>query len=142
MAGAVYDPQGDGNPDYKSYVDRAYDGNPGLRVADLGLQAAVPHPEDRCRPDAAPAPADDPPLGADHQRDTRDHRGKPIGDRTDRHARPDHRARLRNDHRQAVDHHQTNPPKSNYLLVFVTKMAKTGANQYQSKINEIAVTGN
>ena len=28
------------------------------------------------------------------------------------------------------------------LLVFVTKMAKTGANQYQSKINEIAVTGN
>ena len=36
----------------------------------------------------------------------------------------------------------TNPPKSNYLLVFVTKMAKTGANQYQSKINEIAVTGN
>ena len=29
-----------------------------------------------------------------------------------------------------------------WLLVFVTKMAKTGANQYQSKINEIAVTGN
>ena len=28
MAGAVYDPLGDGNPDYKSYVDRAYDGNP------------------------------------------------------------------------------------------------------------------
>ena len=36
----------------------------------------------------------------------------------------------------------TNPPKSNYLLVFVTKIAKTGANQYQSKINEIAVTRN
>ena len=36
----------------------------------------------------------------------------------------------------------TNAPKSNYLLVFVTTMARTGDHQYQSKINEIAVTGN
>ncbi len=29
VAGAVYDPEGDGTPDYKDYVDRAFDGNEG-----------------------------------------------------------------------------------------------------------------
>ena len=28
VAGLVFDPQGDGTPDYKDYVDRAFDGNP------------------------------------------------------------------------------------------------------------------
>ena len=28
VAGQVFDPQGDGTPDYKDYVDRAFDGNP------------------------------------------------------------------------------------------------------------------
>ena len=28
VAGTVFDPQGDGTPDYKDYVDRAFDGNP------------------------------------------------------------------------------------------------------------------
>ena len=29
VGGAVYDPEGDGKPDYKDYLDRAFDGNDG-----------------------------------------------------------------------------------------------------------------
>ena len=35
----------------------------------------------------------------------------------------------------------TGAPKSKYLIVFVTKMAPTPDNQFQSKINEVTVQG-
>ena len=142
MAGAVYDPLGDGNPDYKSYVDRAYDGNPDSAWLTWVYKQQFPtlktgvglmlHLHQQTTPRSVQITSATPGTTVENRSAT-----APTttldqttvlgsGTITDK----------------PLTITMTNPPKSNYLLVFVTKMAKTGANQYQSKINEIAVTGN
>ena len=79
--GTVYDPQGDGNPDYKAYVDRAYDGNPDSAWLTWVYKQQFPSLKTGVGLILRTATGDDPDLGADHQRDTGDHGGNPIGDR-------------------------------------------------------------
>ena len=140
--GTVYDPQGDGKPDYKSYVDRAYDGNPdsawltwvykqqfpSLKTG-VGLMLQL---QQQTTPSSVQISSSTPGTTVEIRSAT----GPAIqldqttvlgsGTVTD----------------QPLTITLTNPPKSNYILVFVTRMSKTGDNQYQSKINEIAVAGN
>jgi putative peptidoglycan lipid II flippase len=140
--GTVYDPQGDGKPDYKSYVDRAYDGNPdsawltwvykqqfpSLKTG-VGLMLQL---QQQTTPSSVQISSSTPgttveirsATGPTTTLDQTSVLGS--GTITD----------------QPLTITLTNPPKSNYILVFVTRMAKTGDNQYQSKINEIAVAGN
>ena len=140
--GTVYDPQGDGNPDYKSYVDRAYDGNPDsawltwvykqqfptLKTG-VGLMLQL---QQQTTPSSVQITSSTPGTIVEIRSAT----GPTIpfdqttvlgsGTVTD----------------QPLTITLANPPTSNYLLVFVTTMARTGDNQYQSKINEIGVAGN
>ncbi len=141
VAGQVYDPQGDGKPDYKAYVDRAYDGNadsawltwvykqqfPSLKTGvglmlelqkettptSVQITSATPGTKVEVRSATGPTVTFDQTtvLGSGTVTD------KPLTIAL------------------------TNAPKSKYLLVFVTGMAPTADNQFQSKINEITVTG-
>ena len=142
VAGTVFDPQGDGTPDYKDYVDRAFDGNAGLRLADLGLQAAVPLPEDRGRVDAGTGAGDDADVGDRRQRHQRHRHRGPVGHR--RQPPPSTRPRSLGTGtvtNGTVTIPLTGAPKSKYLLLFVTKMSPTSDNQFQSKINEVTDSG-
>ena len=142
VGGTVYDPQGDGTPDYKDYVDRAFDGNaqsawltwvykqqlPSLKTG-VGLQLEL---EKEVTPTSVTLTSDtngtvveirsattpNPPLDQTTVLGT--------GTITNKTATID----------------LTNAPKSKYLIAFVTKMSPTNDNQFQSKINEITVQGN
>jgi putative peptidoglycan lipid II flippase len=142
VGGAVYDPEGDGTPDYKDYVDRAFDGNessfwltwvykqqfPTLKSG-VGLtlelerqvsptQVTVKSPtngtvvEVRTADSLKPGPVDS---------------TTKLGSATV------------TDGVATVD--ISNAPASKYLIVYVVKLGQTPDNQFQSKINEIAVTG-
>jgi putative peptidoglycan lipid II flippase len=141
VAGLVFDPQGDGTPDYKDYVDRAFDGNPdsawltwvykgqfpSLKTG-VGLLLELDHETTptsvtvtsatngtvvEIRSAASPTTTLDQTtvLGS----------GTVAGG--------------------TVTIPLTAAPKSKYLIVFVTKMAPTSDNQFQSKINEVTVQG-
>ena len=141
VAGLVFDPQGDGTPDYKDYVDRAFDGNPdsawltwvykgqfpSLKTG-VGLLLELEHETTptsvtvnsatngtvvEIRSAASPTTTLDQTtvLGS----------GTVAGG--------------------TVTIPLTAAPKSKYLIVFVTKMAPTSDNQFQSKINEVTVQG-
>ena len=142
VGGAVYDPEGDGTPDYKDYVDRAFDGNdasfwltwvykqqlPTLKSG-VGLVVELDHEvtptqvtvksategtgiEVRSATSLTPGPlAANPVLGT----------GTVSGGVA------------------TID--LTSAPKSKYLIVYVTKLGTTPDKQFQSKINEISVTG-
>jgi putative peptidoglycan lipid II flippase len=141
VAGLVFDPQGDGTPDYKDYVDRAFDGNPdsawltwvykgqfpSLKTG-VGLLLELDHETTptsvtvnsatngtviEIRSAASPTTTLDQTtvLGS----------GTVAGG--------------------TVTIPLTAAPKSKYLIVFVTKMAPTSDNQFQSKINEVSVQG-
>ncbi|HEY5879499.1 MAG TPA: murein biosynthesis integral membrane protein MurJ [Nakamurella sp.] len=142
VGGAVYDPEGDGTPDYKDYVDRAFDGNessfwltwvykqqfPTLKSG-VGLTLELEREvsptqvtvksavngtvaEIRTANSLTPGPLDS---------------TSNLGTATV------------NDGVATVD--ISNAPKSKYLIVYVVKLGQTTDNQFQSKINEIAVTG-
>ncbi len=142
VAGQVYDPQGDGKPDYKAYVDRAYDGNadsawltwvykqqfPSLKTG-VGLTLEL---QNETTPTAVQVTSATPGTKIEVRSST----GPTVpfeqttvlgsGTVTD----------------QPLTIPLTAAPKSKYLLVFVTGMAPTADKQFQSKINEITVTGN
>ena len=140
-AGQVYDPQGDGNPDYAAYVDRAYDGNPdsawltwvykqqfpSLKTG-VGLMLELTKPTTPTSVQITSATpgtvvevrsATGPTVPLDQT--------KVLGTGTVADG--------------GVSIALKNAPKSTYLLVFVTGMSPTADAQFQSKINEITVTG-
>ena len=141
VAGLVFDPQGDGTPDYKDYVDRAFDGNaesawltwvykqqfPSLKTG-VGLLLEL---ERETTPTSVTVnsategttieirSASSPTVGYDQT--------KPLGSGT-----------IKNG---TVTIPLTGAPKSKYLIAFVTKLSPTPDSQFQSKINEITVQG-
>ena len=141
VGGQVYDPQGDGNPDYKAYVDRAYDGNadsawltwvykqqfPSLKTG-VGLTLEL---QKETTPTAVQITSATPGTKIEVRSSTG--ANVPLeqttvlgsGTVTDK----------------PLTIPLTSAPKSKYLLVFVTGMAPTADKQFQSKINEITVTG-
>ncbi|HEY5117667.1 MAG TPA: hypothetical protein VIJ00_19250, partial [Nakamurella sp.] len=141
VAGQVYDPQGDGNPDYKAYVDRAYDGNadsawltwvykqqfPSLKTG-VGLTLEL---QQETTPTAVQITSATP--------------GTKIEVRSSTGANVPLEQTTLLGSGTVTDKPLTIPltaaPKSKYLLVFVTGMAPTADKQFQSKINEISVTG-
>ena len=138
----MFDPQGDGNPDYAAYVDRAYDGNPesawltwvykrqfpslkpgvGLmlelegevRPSSVVIDSATPGTTVEVRSTAEP----NVPLDATSVIGTGTVENGPLTIELP----PD-------------------APTSKYLLVFVTAMSPTSDNQFQAKINEIVING-
>jgi putative peptidoglycan lipid II flippase len=140
-AGTVYDPQGDGSPDYKDYVDRAFDGNndsawltwvykqqfPSLKTgvglmlelekettpSQVVIQSATPGTVIEVRSATSPTT----PLDQTTVLGT--------GTVTD----------------GSATIQLANAPKSKYLLVWVTQMSPTSDKQFQAKINEISVQG-
>jgi putative peptidoglycan lipid II flippase len=141
VAGQVYDPQGDGKPDYKAYVDRAYDGNadsawltwvykqqfPSLKTG-VGLNLEL---EKETTPTSVQITSATPGTKVEIRSSTGPtvplQQTTVLGSGT------------------VTDKPLTIPltaaPKSKYLLVFVTGMAPSADKQFQSKINEITVTG-
>ena len=141
VAGLVFDPQGDGTPDYKDYVDRAFDGNaesawltwvykqqfPSLKTG-VGLLLEL---ERETTPTSVTVnsategtaieirSASSPTVGIDQT--------KPLGTGT-----------IKNG---TVTIPLTGAPKSKYLIAFVTKLSPTPDDQFQSKINEITIQG-
>jgi putative peptidoglycan lipid II flippase len=142
VAGTVFDPQGDGTPDYKDYVDRAFDGNPdsawltwvykqqfpslktgvGLMLeleretvpTSVTVASATNGTVIEVRSSTSPTAAID--------------QTKVLGTGTVTNG--------------TVTIPLTGAPKSKYLLLFVTKMSPTSDNQFQSKINEVTIQGN
>ncbi|HEY4993817.1 MAG TPA: protein kinase family protein, partial [Nakamurella sp.] len=141
VGGSVYDPQGDGTPDYKDYVDRAFDGNqdsawltwvykqqfPTLKTG-VGLmleleketsptsvfvQSATAGTVIEVRSATSPTATFDQTTVIGTGTVTDGSATIPL----------------------------TNAPKSKYLLLFVTKLSPTPDNQFQGKINEITVQG-
>ena len=141
VAGLVFDPQGDGTPDYKDYVDRAFDGNaesawltwvykqqfPSLKTG-VGLLLEL---ERETTPTSVTVnsategttieirSASSPTVGYDQT--------KPLGSGT-----------IKNG---TVTIPLTGAPKSKYLIAFVTKLSPTPDGQFQSKINEVTIQG-
>ncbi len=141
VAGTVFDPQGDGNPDYKDYVDRAFDGNPdsawltwvykqqfpSLKTG-VGLMLELERETVPTSVTVASATngtvievrsATSPTAGLDQT--------KVLGTGT-----------VTNGTATIA---LNGAPKSKYLLLFVTKMSPTSDNQFQSKINEVTIQG-
>ena len=141
VAGQVYDPQGDGNPDYKAYVDRAYDGNADSAWLTWVYKQQFPSLKTGVG------------LTLELQKET-----TPTSVQITS-ATPGTKIEVRSSTGPTVPLEQTTvlgsgtvtdkpltipltaAPKSKYLLVFVTGMAPTADKQFQSKINEITVTG-
>ena len=148
VGGTVFDPQGDGSPDYKDYVDRAFDGNqesawltwvykqqlPSLKTgvglslelekevtpASVTVSSATNNTTVEIRSSTTPNP-------------TSLDQTTVVGTGTVTNAT----AATPGSTTIAL----TGAPKSKYLIVFVTKMSPTNDGQFQSKINEITVTG-
>ncbi len=141
VAGTVFDPQGDGNPDYKDYVDRAFDGNPdsawltwvykqqfpSLKTG-VGLMLQLERETVPTSVTVASATngtvievrsATSPTAAIDTT--------KVLGTGTVANG--------------TVTIPLTGAPKSKYLLLFVTKLSPTSDNQFQSKINEVTIQG-
>ncbi len=141
VAGTVFDPQGDGTPDYKDYVDRAFDGNPdsawltwvykqqfpSLKTG-VGLMLELERETVPTSVTVASATngtvievrsATSPTASIDQT--------KVLGTGTVANG--------------TVTIPLTGAPKSKYLLLFVTKMSPTSDNQFQSKINEVTIQG-
>ncbi len=142
VGGAVYDPEGDGTPDYKDYVDRAFDGNEGsfwltwvykqqlpTLKSGVGLTLQLEHETTPTQVTVKSAT-----------------NGTVVEVRTATSLNPgpvDSTTKLGwamvNDGVATVD--LTKAPKSKYLIVYVVKLGQTPDNQFQSKINEITVLG-
>jgi putative peptidoglycan lipid II flippase len=148
VGAAVYDPEGDGTPDYKDYIDRAFDGNEGsfwltwvykqqfpTLKSGVGITLELDHPVTPTQvvvKSAAPCPS--------CNNDT------VIEVRTADSLKPgpvDSTTKLGwamvSNGVATVD--LTDAPKSKFLIVYVVKLGQTPDNQFQSKINEISVTG-
>ncbi|GAA2016673.1 murein biosynthesis integral membrane protein MurJ [Nakamurella flavida] len=146
VGGTVYDPEGDGNKDYTSYVDRAYDGNPDTAWLTLVYFQQFP----TLKPGVGITVQLERAVTPTSVTVTSPSPGTVIEIRTA--TGPD----------QPLDQTQvvgtgvvldgggganadlvipvTAAPSSSYLTVFVTKMNGSGR-QWQSKISEIQVTG-
>lgn len=141
VAGTVFDPQGDGKPDYKDYVDRAFDGNPdsawltwvykqqfpSLKTG-VGLMLELEREAVPTSVTVASATsgtvievrsATSPTATLDQT--------KVLGSGTVANG--------------TVTIPLSGAPQSKYLLLFVTKMSPTSDNQFQSKINEVTIQG-
>jgi putative peptidoglycan lipid II flippase len=141
VAGTVYDPQGDGSPDYKDYVDRAFDGNqesawltwvykqqfPTLKTG-VGLMLEF---DREVTPTAVNIKSTTNGTGIEVRSATSPtatlDQTKVVGTGTVANG--------------GVDIPLTSAPKSKYLLVFLTTLSPTPDNQFQGKINEVAVLG-
>lgn len=141
VGGSVYDPQGDGTPDYKDYVDRAFDGNPdsawltwvykqqfptlktgvGLMLelerevtpTTVSIKSATNGSTVQIRSATSPTATFD--------------QTTIVGTGTVSNG--------------AVDIPLTKAPKSKYLLVFLTGLSPTPDGQFQGNINEVTVLG-
>ncbi|WP_420120425.1 protein kinase family protein [Nakamurella sp.] len=142
VAGAVYDPEGDGTPDYKDYVDRAFDGNEGSFWLTWVYKQQFPTLKSgvglALELERAVSPTQVTVKSATN--------GTVVEVRTADSLKPgpvDSTTKLGwamvNDGVATVD--ISNAPSSKYLIVYVVKMGQTPDNQFQSKINEITVTG-
>jgi putative peptidoglycan lipid II flippase len=141
VGGAVYDPMGDGTPDYKDYVDRAFDGNqesawltwvykqqlPSLKTG-VGLSLEL---EREATPTSVTVSSAT--------------NGTVVEIRSATTANPalDQTTVLGSGTitNGTATIELTGAPKSKYLIAFVTKMTPTSDGQFQSKINEITVQG-
>jgi putative peptidoglycan lipid II flippase len=141
VGGAVYDPEGDGTPDYKDYVDRAFDGNEGSFWLTWVYKQQFP----TLKSGVGLA------LELDHEVTPTQVTVKSATNGTvlEVHAATslnpgplDSNAKLGwamvNNGVATID--LTNAPQSKFLIVYVVKLGQTPDNQFQSKINEIAVT--
>ena len=139
--GTVYDPQGDGSPDYKDYVDRAFDSNadsawltwvykqqfPTLKTG-VGLMLEL---EKETTPTQVTVQSATPGTGIEVRSATSPtatfDQTKVVGTGTVTAG--------------SATIPLTGAPPSKYLLIFVSKLSPTPDNQFQSKINEIQVQG-
>ncbi len=141
VKGTVYDPQGDGKPDYKDYVDRAYDGNqdsawltwvykqqfPTLKKG-VGIMLEL-------EKEVSPTSVFIQSSTAGTVIEVRSATSPTAGfDQTTVLA-----SGTVTDGSATIP--LTNAPKSKYLLLFVTKLTATPDNQFQGKINEVTVQG-
>ena len=142
VGGAVYDPEGDGTPDYKDYVDRAFDGNEGSFWLTWVYKQQFPTLKSgvglTLELEREVSPTQVTVKSATN--------GTVVEVRTATSLTPgpvDSTTKLGwamvTDGVATVD--ISNAPKSKYLIVYVVKLGQTPDNQFQSKINEIAVTG-
>ena len=148
VGGAVYDPEGDGTPDYKDYVDRAFDANDGsfwltwvykqqfpTLKSGVGITLELDHPVTPNQvvvKSVAPCPACNNDTVIEVR--TADSLAPGPVDSTTKLGWA-----MVKDGVATVD--LTNAPKSKFLIVYVVKLGQTPDNQFQSKINEITVTG-
>ncbi len=142
VGGNVYDPQGDGNPDYAAYADRAYDGNaesawltwvykrqfPSLKGG-VGLMLEL---EREVTPTSVVITSATPGTTIE------------VRSATDPSTPLDQTTGLAT--ATVASGPLTIPlpptaPKSKYLLLYVTAMSPTADNQFQAKINEITING-
>ncbi|MGS0688192.1 murein biosynthesis integral membrane protein MurJ [Nakamurella sp. GG22] len=141
VGGQVFDPQGDGSPDYKDYVDRAFDGNqesawltwvykqqfPTLKTG-VGLMLEL---EREVTPTAVNIKSTTNDTVVEVRSATTPNptfdQTKVVGTGTVTNG--------------VADITLTGAPKSKYLLVFLTKLTPTPDNQFQGKINEVVVQG-
>ena len=148
VGGTVYDPQGDGSPDYKDYVDRAFDGNqesawltwvykqqfPTLKTG-VGLLLEFDHEVT--------------PTSVNIKSTTNGAAGTTNGTVVEVRSATSPTATFDQTkvvgtgtvNNGGVDIPLTNAPKSKYLLVFITQLSPTPDNQFQGKINEVTVLG-
>ena len=146
VAGTVFDPQGDGTPDYKDYVDRAFDGNPdsawltwvykqqfpSLKTG-VGLMLEL---ERETVPTSVTVTST--PTGVTANGTTVEIRSAPSPSATLDQTKVLGTGTITNG---TATIPLANAPKSKNLIMFVTKLSPTSDNQFQSKINEITVTG-
>ena len=142
VGGAVYDPEGDGTPDYKDYVDRAFDGNDGSFWLTWVYKQQFPTLKSgvglTLELERVVSPTQVTVKSATN--------GTAIDVRTATSMTPgplDSTTKLGSatvtDGVATVD--ISNAPASKYLIVYVVQLGPTTDKQFQSKINEIAVTG-
>ncbi len=150
VSGAVYDPEGDGSPDYKDYVDRAFDGNdssfwltwvykqqlPTLKSG-VGLVLQFDHEVSPTQVTVKSTADGSPKITTE---------GTVFDVRTATSLSPgplDSTTTLGSgtvaNGVATID--LSNAPKSKYLIVYVSKLGQTPDSQYQAKINEITVSG-
>ena len=141
VGGSVFDPQGDGTPDYKDYVDRAFDGNadsawltwvykqqfPSLKTG-VGLMLELDH-------EVTPTSVT---VNSATNGTVVEVRSATSPTATLEQTTALGNGTITNG---TATIQLTNAPKSKYLVVFVTQMTPTSDKQFQSKINEITVQG-
>lgn len=152
VKGTVFDPAGDGNPDYAAYVDRAFDGNPdsawltwvykqqfpSLKPG-VGLLLELEKPVTPTQvtvTSPVPAAAANRPNAAKTTIEIRSaDSATPKLDQTTVLGT----ATIDSNDPKTIT--LTNAPQSKYLLVWLTAMTPTADGQFQSKIAEVSVTG-